>query len=107
MPTTLSLSRGTGRFSMTRSFKSAARLMSSSMWALSSCRIPKRCLGMFCLLLPGPGQDSLLQHDRVLAVEFVDFHDDMVGAVGEDLLAAVVRLDRQFAVAAIDQRREL
>src|ERR1700730_4895390 len=46
-------------------------------------------------------------HDRVDAVNFMEAHMHPLIGLRDDILADVVRADRQFALSAIDQHREL
>ena len=48
-----------------------------------------------------------MQHDAIAVVRLAELHPDALGERGGNVLADVVRADRQLAVASVDEDGEL
>src|SRR5262245_49689392 len=101
------LPRNVGTFLIGRSLISTKVSARSRIW-LRSCAersaIPRRCFTIFAL---ASSRFSLSQHDAIEAAQLGKRHLHRLVARGLHRLAHEVGLDRQLAVPAIDQRREL
>src|SRR3989454_3876572 len=100
------LPRSAGTFLISRvaiSWSDAAVSTSNTISPASSSRIVSRSFRVQPML----GLLGFFDDDAVLAVVLLEPHGDGLAARGRQVLADVVRPDRQLAVTAVDQAREL
>src|ERR1039457_2627386 len=82
-------------------WKSLARARMASIWARSSSSIPSNPAGM--ARLPGP----LTHQDLFHAIDLLELDFNDLDIAGLHLAPDEARLDRQFAVSAVDQHQQL
>src|SRR5881296_1574761 len=100
------LPRSAGTFLISRvaiSWSDAAVSTSNTISPASSSRIVSRSFRIQPML----GLLGFFDDDAVLAVVLPEPHGDGLAVRGRQVLADVVRPDRQLAVSAVDQAREL